>query len=384
MGYYELFYPGKQPEIQSIIFFILVILYELLLYFYYRSSWFTILCYLVVGLFLTKKIGKGGVCRKHSNRDLTGKTILITGANSGLGKATAEILANFNGKIIFACRNKGRGEEALEDVYKKLKKRNSNYKKENLELRILNLGSLKDVKKFVDEWKEDGDRSIDILINNAGCLGLPYSETVDEIESTFAINHMGPFLLTLLLLKNINRVNGRIVNLSSIAHSWVHNVEKVDWKKLWNECKFTTKSFDPSLAYGISKLANVYFTRHLHKLLFEYKLKYKNESGATTYVVHPGVVVTNIARNIIKNDTLRPYLQSPALLFMKTPSEGSQTTIYCATHPDALSGNYYADCKIHPISDEAQNDEQAERLFSSSMSLCSDYLQIDSFDELLE
>ena len=226
-------------------------------------------------VFFIRKWAAGGVCRSQAKLD--GKTVIITGANTGIGLETAVDLAKRNARVILACRSVERGETAAVEV----RKRSGN---DNVVFVQLDLASLDSVRKFSAKILEDEPR-IDILINNAGVtpLGLPERTfTRDGFEIAFGINHLGHFLLTNLLLDRIKEApSARIVNVSSLAHMWGN----IDFDNLNSE-----QSYSSQKAYGTSKLANILFTRFLAKRL--------EGTRVTANSLHPGTVSTELGRNL--------------------------------------------------------------------------------------
>ena len=224
-------------------------------------------------VFLIRKWAAGGVCRSQAKLD--GKTVIITGANTGIGLETAVDLAKRNARVILACRSVERGETAVVEV----RKRSGN---NNVVFVQLDLASLDSVRKFSTRVLEDEPR-IDILINNAGVMAIPKRTlTQDGFEMQFGTNHLGHFLLTNLLLDCIKEApSARIVNVSSRGSE--RGILALD--NLNSE-----KSYSQWAAYEASKLANVLFTRSLAKRL--------EGTGVTANVLHPGVIVTELTRNM--------------------------------------------------------------------------------------
>ena len=229
------------------------------------------------GLYLIRLYRKwiaGGVCTSQAK--LNGKTVIITGANSGIGLETAVDIAKRNARVILACRSVARGEAAVADV----KKRSGN---NNVVFVQLDLGSLDSVRTFAAKILKD-EPHIDILINNAGVMMLPKrSLTTDGFEMQFGVNHLGHFLLTNLLLDRIKETpRARIVNLSSAAQGFIG---KLDFDNL--NCE---RSYSVTGSYFASKLENVLFTRSLAKRL--------EGSGVTTNAVDPGTINTGLQRHL--------------------------------------------------------------------------------------
>ena len=219
--------------------------------------------------YLFRRYVAGGVC--HSKALLNGKTVIITGANAGIGKETAVDLARRNARVIMADI-KG-GEETAVDVRKK----SGN---DNVVFYYLNLASFSSIRQFAARILEE-EPHLDILINNAGISSCPYGKTEDGFEMQFGVNHLGHFLLTNLLLERLKEApSARIVVVSSIAHRF----GKIRFHDLNSE-----KSYNKFGAYYQSKLANVLFTRFLAKCL--------EGTNVTVNALHPGFVRTGITRH---------------------------------------------------------------------------------------
>ena len=227
----------------------------------------------VVGtsLYLLRRYFAGGVC--YSKATLTGKTVIITGANTGIGLETAVDMAQRGARVILACRSAERGSAALEVVKKRSKS-------EDVALVLLDLTSLQSVRDFAAKILKEEPR-IDILINNAGVYLVPYSKTKDGFELTFQVNHLSHFLLTNLLLDRLKEApSARIINVSSMGHQW----GKINFDDILAE-----KSYNKYQAYYQSKLANVLFSRSLAQRL--------KGTNVTAYSLHPGAVATELERD---------------------------------------------------------------------------------------
>ncbi|KAM3593847.1 uncharacterized protein V6R79_023339 [Siganus canaliculatus] len=279
-----------------------------------------------------------------STEKLDGKTVVITGANTGIGKETAIDLAKRGAKVIMACRDMAKAEVAIQEVIEK----SGN---ENVVCMNLDLANSKSIREFAETINQ-GETQLNILINNAGVMVCPYGKTADGFEMQIGVNHFGHFLLTFLLLDLIKRsAPARIVTVSSMAHSWGSiNLEDIN----------SEKSYNKNSAYSQSKLANVLFSRALAKRL--------EGTGVTTYVLHPGVVQTDLWRHLNGPQQAIMKMVSP---FTKNSVQGAQTTIYCAVEPslEKETGGYYSDCAPASCSANGKNDELAQKLWELSCQL---------------
>uniref|UniRef100_A0A182NH89 Uncharacterized protein n=1 Tax=Anopheles dirus TaxID=7168 RepID=A0A182NH89_9DIPT len=298
--------------------------------------------------FLTYKLARliieGGQFRKSTRCD--GKVILITGANTGIGKETARELLKRGGKVYIACRSLERANEARNDIV-------AQTGLGEIHVRELDLASMESIRKFAKGFLEEESR-LDLLINNAGVMACPKALTKDGFEQQLGVNHLGHFLLTNLLLDRLKASPpSRIINLSSLAHKY----GKINRKDLNSE-----HSYNQVTAYCQSKLANVMFTRELAKRL--------QGTGVTAYAVHPGTVDTDLPRHmgsfffLFDHKLVKPLLR----VAFKTPLSGAQTTLYTALDEDLAleSGKYYADCREQKLSKYARNDELAAWLWEES------------------
>uniref|UniRef100_A0A8C6SYS5 Retinol dehydrogenase 12, like n=1 Tax=Neogobius melanostomus TaxID=47308 RepID=A0A8C6SYS5_9GOBI len=281
-----------------------------------------------------------------SPQRLDGKTVVITGANTGIGKEAAIDLAKRGARVIMACRDMERGQAALKEVVE-------SSANENVACMKLDLSDTKSIREFADNINK-GEEKLNILLNNAGVMVCPYGKTADGFEMQIGVNHMGHFLLTYLLLDLIKKsAPARIINVSSVAHRFGSiNLEDIN----------SEKSYDKNGAYAQSKLANVLFTRSLAKRL--------EGTGVTAYSLHPGVVQTDLCRHLNGPQKFVMKVISP---FTKSSTQGAQTSIYCAVEPslDKESGGYYSDCAPAKCSAKAQDDDMAQRLWELSCGMLS-------------
>lgn len=299
-----------------------------------------------MGLFGVRKWMAGGVC--HSKALLNGKTVLITGGNTGIGKETAVDLARRGAKVILACRDMDRANKAAEEV----RKRSGNV---NVIVKKLDLASLQSVRQLAKDILASEER-LDILINNAGVMACPKWQTEDGFEMQFGVNHLGHFLLTNCLLDLLKKSPpSRIVNVSSLAH---------ERGQIYFDDIHQDKDYNPWKSYSQSKLANVLFTRELAKRL--------QGTGVTTYSLHPGVIRTELGRHLWPTMPLwKRAIYTPLMFLIKSPSEGAQTTIYCAVEESLQneSGLYYSDCAPKTAAPQALDDEAAKKLWNLSASM---------------
>ncbi|XP_035511785.1 retinol dehydrogenase 12, like isoform X2 [Morone saxatilis] len=276
---------------------------------------------------------------------LDDKTVVITGANTGIGKETAIDLAKRGAKVIMACRDMERAQAAVKEVVE-------SSGNENIVCMKLDLSDSKSIREFAEAINKEP--KLNILINNAGVMVCPYGKTADGFEMQIGVNHMGHFLLTHLLIDLIKRsAPARIINVSSMAHSWGSiNLEDIN----------SEKSYDKKAAYSQSKLANILFTRSLAKRL--------EGTGVTTYSLHPGVVQTDLWRHL---NGLQQAVMKMVSPFTKSSAQGAQTSIYCAVEPslEKESGGYYSDCAPAECSAAGKDDNVAQKLWELSCQLLS-------------
>jgi retinol dehydrogenase-12 len=251
--------------------------------------------------------------------DLDGRTFLITGANTGIGKETARALASRGARVHIACRSEDKGRNAIEEIAAQTGSR-------ELGLLLLDLGDLESVRACAQEFLARGE-PLHVLINNAGVAGK-HGKTASGFEAAFGANHIGPFLLTSLLLDRIREsAPARIVNVASTAHYGARGID-------FDAVRKPTRTITGMREYSVSKLANVLHAGELARRL--------ENTGVTTYSLHPGVVASDIWRRV-------PW---PVRAVMKrrmiSPEEGARTPLYCATAPELAnqSGLYYDECEV--------------------------------------
>ncbi|XP_070577917.1 retinol dehydrogenase 13-like [Ptychodera flava] len=297
----------------------------------------------VGGMYYLRKYFKGGVCTSKARLD--GKTVIITGSNTGIGKETAKDLAARGARVILACRDLEKASKAAEEV--KLSSKN-----ENVVVKKLDLSSLQSVRDFAKEIQTEESR-LDILINNAGVMACPHMKTQDGYELQLGVNHLGHFLLTNLLLDLLKKSSpSRIINVSSKAHE----NGKINFDDINSE-----KGYSKFSAYSQSKLANVLFTRELSRKL--------EGTGVTVNSLHPGVVKTELGRHFGKLALFAMNVM--AYIVLKDPVDGAQTSIHCAVDEGLkdVTGLYFSDCVPKEPTLPAKSDEIAERLWKVSAEL---------------
>ncbi|XP_054716538.1 retinol dehydrogenase 13-like isoform X1 [Uloborus diversus] len=288
----------------------------------------------------------GKICR--STALLHGKTVIITGGNTGIGKQTALDLARRGAKVIIACRDLEKGKRAEEYI-------NDQVPNAKVLIKSLDLASFKSIRRFASEILQS-EPKINILINNAGVAACPKWLTEDGYEMQFGTNHLGHFLLTTLLLDRIKAsAPARIVNVSSLAHIFGN----INFKDINLD-----RGYQPLLAYCRSKLANILFTKELANRL--------KGTGVTTYCLHPGAVHTELGRHMgtsFSNIMGRIY-HVFSRAFFKSAYKGAQTTIFCAVDESLAneSGYYYSNCSKVAPSRRARDAEMAKKLWELSES----------------
>ena len=284
--------------------------------------------------------------------DQSGKTIVITGANTGLGYEAAKVLSAQGARVLIACRSQQKAEDAI-----------ARMEEENGEVDVrhvaLDLGDLSSISDCAEQLQSE--ENIDVLINNAGIMVPPYELTRDGFESQFGVNHLGPFALTGLLLDKLAEAPApRVVNTSSIAH----NAGKIRFSDI-----NAKKRYSASARYGMSKLAN---------LLFSYELQRRLDAAdipIMSVACHPGIASTELTRYM-------PRVLSAATNFMQpllnTAAAGAWPTLCAATSDQVEGGDYYGPAKraetagpaVKVRSNRASRDKQvATRLWDLSIEM---------------
>ncbi len=272
---------------------------------------------------------------------MTGKTVVVTGASSGIGLATAVALSKMGADVFITARDSGRGGAAVESVAKASGRKPG--------LVVFDLGSLASVREGAEEILGRAAR-IDVLVNNAGIVLSDRTLTAEGFETTFAVNHLGPFHLTQLLRDRlVASAPSRIVNVASTAHKSARR--GLDFDDLQ-----ASNGYRLSKVYARSKLANVYFTTELARRL--------ESSGVTANCLHPGTVATGWGRD---GDThgLMSFGLRVASPFFITPEKGALTSVYLASSPDVegVTGKYFVKCHERKPSTAARDADAAKRLW---------------------
>lgn len=272
------------------------------------------------------------------------KMCAITGPTSGIGEATALELARQGFGLLLICRDCAKGDE----LASRCRQQGANV----VTVQQCDLSSLDSVRTAAAQILEDFDH-IDVLINNAGLVNKQRSLSVDGHEMMFATNHLGPFLLTNLLLPLLEAAEqGRIVNVASGAHSFVKgiNFDDMDFER----------GFSIFKVYGHSKLCNILFTRSLAERL--------EGSPVTVNSLHPGAVSTSLGA---QNGRYVKLIYTVLGVFFRTPEKGARSSIYLATRPEGgtSNGKYFYDCRAIEPKSWARDDAAAERLWELSAHL---------------
>jgi NAD(P)-dependent dehydrogenase (short-subunit alcohol dehydrogenase family) len=271
---------------------------------------------------------------------MQGKTVVITGATSGIGAVAVRRLAEQGARIVIVARDRPRADETLRAL------RQANAAAAHT-AHFADLSRLADMKRVAAEIAA-AESKIDVLMNNAGVIMARNERTEDGLEVMFATNHMSYFVITNLLLDRLRAAgdNARIVSTASAAHERA----RLDFEHLQDQ--------KGSSGYGTTKLCNILFTRELARRIAG--------SGVTANCLHPGFVATRFGDNV--RGPLRAGLAVAKRLFALSPQEGAKTMVYLASSPEVAgrSGEYYVNCAPAVPSAQAQSDENARRLWELS------------------
>jgi NAD(P)-dependent dehydrogenase (short-subunit alcohol dehydrogenase family) len=272
--------------------------------------------------------------------DQSGRTFIITGANGGLGIEATKVLASKGATVIMACRNVAKARPLADRI------------DGDVRVEPLDLADLASVRAFADNT---GD--VDVLINNAGLMNIPFSRTKDGFETQFGVNHLGHFALTGLLL---DRIGDRVVSLSSVAHKQANKL-RID------DLNYENRRYQRNAAYAQSKLADLMFGRELQRRL--------TEAGSTkrSYAVHPGVSATDL---FARTETPLDYIAKPFIrLVGHAPAKAAHSMLFAATSPDADPDTYWGPNRLFqsqgpvgpsPSTALSKNPELLRRLWEES------------------
>jgi dehydrogenase/reductase SDR family protein 13 len=268
--------------------------------------------------------------------DLSGKNVIVTGANTGIGRVTAVELAKKRAHVVLACRSLERTKPVLEEIAA------AGGSAELLELDLADLASVRAAAaNFLSR-----EQPLSVLVNNAGLAGA-HGLTKDGFEIAFGTNHLGPYLFTRLLLPTLEQAGeARIVNVSSEGHYRAPGID-------WDAVREPTRSSTAFAEYCVSKLANVLFSNELAR---------RGPKGVTTYSLHPGTVASDVWREV-------PWgLRQVMKLFMLSNEDGAKTTLYCATSDVVRreTGRYYDKSREKKASKLAHDEKLARELWERS------------------
>lgn len=278
---------------------------------------------------------------------LKGKRALVTGAASGIGTETTRVLALAGADVILAVRNVADGERIAGELERSLPEGSG-----RLSVKALDLSDLARVRACAQAVAANG-RSLDLLINNAGVMAPPLGFTRQGFEQQLGVNHLGHFLLTMLLMDRLS-ADARVVNLSSAAHyrgSGAGILATLDADR-----RYETRRYSRWTAYGDSKLANVLFTKGLARRL---------PPRALAFSLHPGVIATQLGRHLGKAGAVAFAISR---VFMKSVGQGAATTVFAAAAPELVghSGAYLSDCNEKMPHAAARDEALVEQVWQLS------------------
>jgi NAD(P)-dependent dehydrogenase (short-subunit alcohol dehydrogenase family) len=270
--------------------------------------------------------------------------VVVTGGTSGIGRAAAIEIAKTGARLVLVARDETRARATVDDIARVTGNR-------DVDVVLGDLGRQADVRAVAETIRTRHPR-IDVLLNNAGVVNLEYTTTADGIETTFAVNHLAYFMLTLLVRDALRAApRARIVNVASDAHRW----GRIDFDDLGNARRYRWMR-----VYGQSKLCNVLFTYELAKRLAG--------STITANCLHPGAVATRLGQNNGRLSTMITKLLAP---FFRSPEGGADTAVYLATSPDVAdaTGAYFVNRRARRSSRASYDDTTRQRLWDASEAL---------------
>ncbi len=268
------------------------------------------------------------------------KTVLVTGGTDGIGRETARQLARMDARVLVHGRDKGKGAHVLDEI-------RSDTCNEKISLYIADFSSLADIKRMSEDIKRE-QAELHVLVNNAGNFYCERLLSSDGIEMTLAVNHLAPFLMTMLLLDLLKAsAPARIVNVASSSHKLI---KSVDLENLQGET-----NYDGFTAYSLSKLGNVLFTQSLADKL--------NGTGVTVNALHPGVVNTKLLRKSYDLNGI-------------SVEEGAQTSVYLVSSPEVegVSGKYFKNMQERTASEFSQDRNLQDAFWKLSKEMVSQFL----------
>mmetsp|Transcript_9145 Transcript_9145/g.12296 ORF Transcript_9145/g.12296 Transcript_9145/m.12296 type:complete len:332 (-) Transcript_9145:74-1069(-) len=287
---------------------------------------------------------------KVQTADLSEKVVIVTGANTGVGKETAKFLWQRGATVVFACRSRDKAEKAIEEILEPV----DGDGEERLKIILLDLTSFRSVRSFAREFRETFSR-LDILVLNAGLLGAPKIITQDGFEALFQVHHLSHFLLTALLTDILLKSGpSRVVVVSSkLMGLGVFEEKNLNWE---------TGGYSGTAAYANSKLMNVLFTKELARRL--------PADITTVNACHPGNVMTDVTRNL--NQTLVSWQERFLFWMFRSPFEGASTQIRLSASPDigGVTGKVFCNYDQEmTLTDEANDAINARKLWDISLRL---------------
>jgi NAD(P)-dependent dehydrogenase (short-subunit alcohol dehydrogenase family) len=280
-------------------------------------------------------------------QNMNGKICLVTGGTNGIGKATAQALAQMGATVVIVGRSAPKTAQLVEEI------RAASGNK-NVDSLLADLSSQEEVRRLADEFKSKYPH-LHVLLNNAGAVFLQRQLSVDGIEMTFALNHLAYFLLTNLLLDTLKAsAPARIINVSSGAHT----SGRIEFDNLQGERSYGSR------AYGNSKLANILFTMELAR-----RLEGTEVTGVTVNALHPGFVATGFGKN--NGKIIAALVSIFAPLVARSPAKGAETPIYLASSPsvEGITGKYFYDSHVIPPAPQATDMAVARKLWDVSAEL---------------
>jgi NAD(P)-dependent dehydrogenase (short-subunit alcohol dehydrogenase family) len=274
-----------------------------------------------------------------------GKTVVITGASSGIGRETARGLAAMGARIVMVVRSRERGEAAIADIKKTAPDA-------HLELVLADLYSLAEARRAGQEIAGKLPR-LDVLINNAGLIHDRRELTIDGFERTFALNHLAAFAISYELRELLAKsAPARIVTVSSMGHRFAH----FSWDDLATMPRWTETT-----SYGTSKLCNIWFARESARRM--------KARGVTSNALHPGAIASNFGAT---GSRIYQFATKVATPFLLTPAKGARTSVFLASDPSVagVTGEYFVKSKRSTPSRAARDDDSARKLWQLSEKLC--------------